>query len=157
MQQRAETLVWLRPSFTSECSHADPIFRQGRRACAKNLVSGDETTLKGACAIAVYRSWLALFIISPLHAFNYHQLGPAGTLKTWSDSLVPRPSPPFPVFDHLRRTQKRMEKAWWILPCDSWHTTSQVLDMKTYSHLYLHLQRNKTSSSRKLPLEHTRV
>ena len=31
----------------------------------------NELTIVLACAIAIYRSWLALFIISPLHGFNY--------------------------------------------------------------------------------------
>ena len=65
-------------------------------------------------------------------------------------SLVPRPSPA-PVFDCLQYAKTEPEGlvnlTTWSLP----RVTSQILDMETYSHLYLQLQRtwrNKTSSSR---------
>jgi len=63
--------------------------------------------------------------------------------------VVPRPSPA-PVFDHLLYAKTEPEG---LVDLTTWFAawlTSQILDMETYSHLYLQLQRswrNKTNSS----------
>ena len=66
-------------------------------------------------------------------------------------SLVPRPSLA-PVFDHLQYAKTEPDGLVNLTTWFAAQLTSQILDMETYSHLYLQLQiswRNKTSSSRK--------
>ena len=56
-------------------------------------------------------------------------------------SLVPRPSPA-PVFDRLQYAKTEGEGLVNLTTWSAAHMTSQVLDTKTYSHLYLQLQRS---------------
>ena len=78
-----------------------------------------------------------------------HQYSISNSVTHSKHSLVPRPSLA-PVFDHLQYAKTEPEGLVNLTMWSVAWLTSQILEMETYSHLYLELQRswrNKTSSN----------